>query len=163
MNRGIEHVDHLIEMDEALALHETGWKVQRVGWICFMLIIVLALLGLFGNGVLSRQKSETGGNMIEYERFGRYESSTTLHIVARTVDGKAVVRIPQHYLQHFELERIIPSPVAEGVHNGYCVYSFTADESMHILLYGMLKRRGSLEADVKVNNTALKVSQFIFP
>jgi hypothetical protein len=163
MYHDIERVEHTIEMDEALGFHQKGWTVQRIGWTCFVLVIILASLGMFGNGILSHRKTETGGNMVEYERYGRFENNTSLHFLANNENGQAVVYIPQQYLQDFELERITPEPDQQMVINGYYVYSFRADAPVHILLRGMPKKRGSIEAVVRINNTPFTLSQFIFP
>src|SRR5688500_2844401 len=95
MERGIEQVHHTIEMDESMGLHKTGWAVQRVGWIVLFVIVVLAALGLFGSGVLSQRTKEVSGNMIEYERYGRYENTTYMHFKALAENGKAILIIPQ--------------------------------------------------------------------
>jgi hypothetical protein len=163
MQHSIEQVEHSIEMDEALKLHQTGWTVQRIGWTCFMLIIILALLGMFGNGILSHRKTEMAGNMVEYERYGRFESSNTIHLLAGIENGRAVIHIPQQYLQDFELEQITPEPDQQIVLNGNYVYSFQADAPVHILLRGMPKKRGAIETVMRINNTTFTLSQFIFP
>lgn len=142
MHHGVERVEHTIEMDESLNLHITGWTVQRIGWTLFMLIVILALLGMFGNGILSHRKTETAGNMVEYERYGRFENSTSLHFLANSENGQAVVYIPQRYLEDFELEHITPEPDKQGVINGHYAYTFLADGPVHILLRGMPKKTG---------------------
>jgi hypothetical protein len=73
------------------------------------------------------------------------------------------VLIPQQYLQDFELDRITPKPDQQLVMNGYYVYSFRSDGPVHILLSGMPKKRGNIEAVVRINNTPFTLSQFIFP
>ena len=159
----IERVEHTIEMDESLNLHKTGWTVQRIGWTFFFLIVILAMLGVFGNGILSHRKTETAGNMLEYERYGRFESSTNLHFVAGSVNGQAVLYIPQLYLQDFELEHITPEPDRQMAVNGDYAYFFQADAPVHILMRGMPKKRGAMEAVVRINNTQFTLSQYIFP
>ena len=163
MHHGTERVEHTLEIDEALHLHQTGWSIQRIGWSCFILILVLAMLGIFGNGILSHRKTENAGNMVEYERYGRFGSTTSLHFLASSENGQAVVHIPQEYLQDFELERITPEPDHQSVQNGHYVYSFQADEPVHILLRGMPKKRGAIETVVRINNTPFTLSHFIFP
>jgi hypothetical protein len=163
MHHGIERVEHTIEIDEALNLHKTGWTIQRIGLTFFMLIVILALLGMFGNGILGYRKTEAAGNMVEYERYGRFQNSTSIHFLANNENGRAVVHIPQQYLQDFELQKITPEPDQQTVLNGHYVYSFQANKPVHILLRGMPKKRGAIEAVVRVNNTQFTLSQFIFP
>lgn len=163
MHHRIECVEHTIEMDESLKLHTAGWTIQRIGWAVFLVLVVLALLGLFGNGVLSYRKTETAGNTIEYERYGRFESSTVLHVVAGSDNGQAVVYIPQQYFKDFELEHITPEPDRQMVVDGHYSYTFQANMPVHILFRGLPKKRGAVETVVRVNNTSFTLSQFIFP
>jgi hypothetical protein len=163
MHQVVERVEHAFEMDESLNLHKTGWTVQRIGWTSFLLIFILSLLALLGNGILSHRKSETAGNMVEYERYGRFENSTNLHFVANSENGQAVLHIPQEYLQNFELEHITPQPDKQMAADGHYVYTFLAEAPVHILMRGVPKKRGNVEAVVRINNTRLTLSQYIFP
>lgn len=158
-----ERVEHTIELDESLDLHKTGWTAQRIGWTSFLLIVIVTVLGLFGNGILSHRKSEMAGNMLEYEKYGRFESSTSLHFVAGSVNGQAVLYIPQEYLQGFELEHITPKPDRQMMVNGHYTYVFEADAPVHVLVRGVPKKRGAIEAVVRVNSTRFNLSQYIFP
>ena len=155
MNHAIERVEHTIEMDESLNLHETAWTIQRIGWTCFLLIVILSGLGLFGTGILSHQKAETAGNMIEYDRYGRFENTTHLHLQANSENGQAIVYIPQQYLKKFELEQITPEPFNQSAADGYYAYTFLADGPVHIMLRGMPKKTGSIEATLRINNIPL--------
>jgi hypothetical protein len=158
-----EQIEHFIEIDESLKQPATGWTIQRIGWTCFVLVLICVLLGFFGNGILSHRKAETSGNMVEYERYGRFKSSTSMHFKAGNENGQAVLCIPQEYLKHFELERITPEPDQQKVVGGHHVYTFLADAPVHILLRGVPKKRGAISAKVKINRTEFSLSQFIFP
>jgi hypothetical protein len=163
MHHSVERVDHTIEMDESLNLHIRGWTIQRIGWAVFMMFVILALLGFFGNGVLSHRKTQTAGSTVEYERYGRYENTTHLHFIAANDGGQAVVYIPQQYLEDFQLEHITPEPDRQMMVEGHYAYTFLADAPVHILMRGMPKKSGAIEAVVRINNTPFRLSQYIFP
>lgn len=163
MEHSIEQVHHTIEMDESMGLHKTGWAIQRVGWIVLLLTVVLAALGLFGSGLLSQKKEESSGNVVEYERYGRFENSTYMHLKALAENGKAILIIPQQYLRHFELEAIVPEPDQQHAVEGHQVFTFLAEAPVHIMVRGIPKKTGPLETTVRINNIPFNLSQYIFP
>ena len=61
---------------------------QRIGWLLIAAVIVLALLGLFGDGPLSRAKATSSSEGIsielEYQRFARSRSPQELRV---TIDA----------------------------------------------------------------------------
>lgn len=163
MNHGVEPIGYGIALHEDMKLNNPGWTIQRIGWSLFFLVIVGGSLGLFGTGILSHQKVEMAGNMLEYERYGRFENSANLHLIASNENGQAVVYIPQHYLRQFELEQITPEPDKQHTVNGHYVYTFKANAPVHILLRGVPKKKGAIDATVRINNTSFPLSQYIFP
>jgi len=64
-----------LQINEDMEFQRRSWIVQRVGWLVFALVILLAALGLFGDGILSDAKAgqEEGALWLEYPRFKRFE------------------------------------------------------------------------------------------
>ena len=64
-----------LQIDEDMEFQRRSWIVQRIGWAIFALVILLAALGLFGDGILSDTKAgqEEGALWLEYPRFERFE------------------------------------------------------------------------------------------
>ncbi|MBD0294127.1 MAG: hypothetical protein ICV84_02845, partial [Flavisolibacter sp.] len=50
----VEEVKTDLEIDEDLDLHEKGWKLQRFGWFFIFALVILAALGVFGDGIASK-------------------------------------------------------------------------------------------------------------
>ncbi|HEV2128712.1 MAG TPA: hypothetical protein VGR22_08850, partial [Thermomicrobiales bacterium] len=73
-----------LEVDEDIEFQEREWKVQRVGWALMLVVIVLALVGLFGTGPLSavEREADDGTLVLEYQRFVRHGGRTTFSIAA---------------------------------------------------------------------------------
>src|SRR5688572_7914845 len=74
----VEVVNHELQLEEELPMHERSWVIQRVGWVLIILFVLAAAAGLFGDGILSKKKSTSGNATAEYERFARYESETKI-------------------------------------------------------------------------------------
>jgi hypothetical protein len=71
-----------LQIDEDPDAQRRHWIAERVGWTVITLVILAALLGLFGSGWLSEASVGTpeGALRLEYSRFGRFLAPTTLRL-----------------------------------------------------------------------------------
>jgi hypothetical protein len=100
--------------------------VERVGWCAFGLILVAALLGLLGPGLLSRAIAEQGELRVEYDRFIRHQAPTEIRVHARPQDdGKIHLRINREYLERMDLTSVQPPPAS--VQGGPSEHTFIVD------------------------------------
>src|SRR5688500_11374240 len=60
-----------IEVDQDLDHVRSLWRVQRVGWVIMLLLVIGGLLGLFGKGPLAEHQVQTNGLTLDYDRFAR--------------------------------------------------------------------------------------------
>lgn len=97
---------------------------QRIGWSVLALIVVGALAGLFGPGLLTTvtQTAPSGLVQFEYPRFTRYIADTYLHLRVRpdpAQPGKAQVWISSEYLSGVQVQQVQPTPSSwTGVDGG---------------------------------------------
>ena len=75
---GIKKTDGL-EITEDMSFQNLTWKIQRIGWVIMFILVLLALLGLFGDGLLADTTagSSEAGLSIEYPRYERAFSPFT--------------------------------------------------------------------------------------
>lgn len=108
------------------------WKVQRVSWWVMLVVLIAALAGLFGNGVLSRARAtDAGGSFaVQYERFQRFQLATPLRIRSERVppDGRVRLWLDRKYVQGHEVEWITPRPVHEILAPDRVIYEFTIND-----------------------------------
>lgn len=157
----IEVIKTGIPIEEDLDLHEKGWVVQRVGWVLMLAIMLFTGLGLFGEGVLSKRSPEIGTNKITYDRFGRYEKEMEIMVEAK--ENIKTISLPQDYLKHFHIVRIVPEPVNNQAVGSDVQYNFLGDQNKLISLYIKPEDFGSLSGVFKVNDQAIQLNQFIYP
>ena len=71
-----------LQIDQDPDAQRHHWIAERVGWTVITLVILAALLGLFGSGWLSEASVGTpeGALRLEYSRFGRFLAPTTLRL-----------------------------------------------------------------------------------
>jgi hypothetical protein len=104
-----------LEITEDIPAQEREWKVQRLAWTLMLILIVLALLGVFSTGPLSSAEhaSDDGTLAIEYQRFVRHDGRTTVVIEAsgsRAESGEVEVWVSNAYLHGVDLQGISPEP-----------------------------------------------------
>lgn len=163
MKRSIEHFKHSIEIDEAINLHKKGWIIQRIGWSFFALVVISAILGLFGNGPLSYKSQESNGNLLEYEKFGRFQSEMELKLTVRPQNGTGVVSVPKSYLEEFDIEKVFPEPREQKVVGENHVFTFTGDSPITVVVYLLPQQTGTINTTIHANNQPFQLSQYIYP
>jgi len=111
-----------LEIEEDLDFQRRMWRVQQIGWALLVLVVVAALLGLFGKGPLSRAVAGRAGVpfQVEYERFGRYKAPMrmTIHIGPGVAEqGQIRLWLAREYLEAIQIQQIVPEP-ADVVSDG---------------------------------------------
>jgi hypothetical protein len=73
-----------LEIQQDLNYQRREWRIQRLGWVVMRLVILAALLGLLGNGPLSKASvTATDGSLrLDYHRCWHYRNPMTLEIHA---------------------------------------------------------------------------------
>jgi hypothetical protein len=85
------------------------WALQRVAWVIFVLIPMLALSGLFAHGLLSEQTAGNAATLaVEYQRFQRVTDLT--RFVVRINDAPGDLRLAPPFQETYEIESIQPQP-----------------------------------------------------
>ncbi len=109
----MRHVGDL-DLDQDLAFEERQWKIQRVGWVVMALIVVAALLGVFGSGPLSAATvGDEASLALQYQRFVRHQGQGELVVrVApnETVEGRVEFWLTTEFLGEIDLQGISPEP-----------------------------------------------------
>lgn len=118
-----------LEINEDISFQEREWTAERVGWGAIFLVILLALLGLFGNGPFSwtSSSSDDGDLDVSFERFGRRGGGQALTVRAdasAASDGAWQIDISQDYLGAVRIDAITPQPDKVEVVPGGARYTF---------------------------------------
>jgi len=93
-----EKIPHTLELDEKIELQSIGWALQRISWVMIAVFIVLASLGLFGNGPLSYQERYKNGSGVEFEKYLRNGSVHEVIFAGDSIkDESLIIKIPQSY------------------------------------------------------------------
>ena len=147
------------------------WIIERIGWVLVALILIAALLGLFGTGLFSRTRAgdKNGPLWLEYNRFGRFQSPSTLRVHIGRGETKKIARIwfDRNYVKGIQIEQITPEPDSVEFVSDRLVYTFKLAkpiEPAEVTFHMKLEQFGSLSGKVGlVNGPTLSFTQFIYP
>jgi hypothetical protein len=161
-----------LEIDQDLTYQQREWKVQRTGWVVWVLLLLATSVGLLGHGPVSKTTagSEGGPLWVEYYRFVRHRAPTTvlLHLdPALAREGIIRLELDQSYLEQVAIEDIVPKPDQEQAKGDRIVYSFAVAESEEPLVVTFKLEPddpGSLSTAVAIEGgPAVNVRQFVYP
>jgi len=158
----VEVIEADLDIKEHLKMQESGWNFQRVGLYCILIFVLTAAVGLYGNGVSSKKTMTQGNTRIEFQQFFRQEAKMQLKISTDSHE-KAIISFPTHYLNHFEIDAIVPEPSDSYFENGEIRYAFNGDDAMMITFYLVPQKVGKIRGSLRVNEDSFKIYHLIFP
>lgn len=118
-------------VQESMQLQQRQWRIERVGWSVFALVVLLALAGAFFRGILSEATAETTDRSLTmtYQRFERYEAVAQLTIEAHVAgDQNLVLEITGNLFDKFTIDTIQPEPLKSASLEGGLRLEFSTDE-----------------------------------
>ena len=93
------------------AFDRRQWKVERVGWLAMVLVLVLALLGIFGGGGPLMNATERSGDFeVRYNRMIRVFGPTTIEAKIPVNGNEARLTVDPAFVRHMAVERVSPEP-----------------------------------------------------
>jgi hypothetical protein len=154
---------------EDMRLQRATWRFERYGWIGLCAVIVLAVLGLFGNGPLSSATATTsnGQLQVEYGRFERNGAATDmrLHVAAPSAQ-RPEIRIGNAFLDAFTIEAVTPQPAEQRSGPDGVEMAFEAEDSGPVHVYFSLRPEavGLVKSEIALAGGApARFTQFIYP
>ena len=123
-----------IAVGENLDFQRKWWRLERIIWIFFLLVLICDLLGLFGRGWLAKATRATpdGSMKLDYERIERADTPSimTFHFGPNAIhDGKIQLYVSESITRPLGAQRIAPQPLISAVGNGGNTYTFSATEA----------------------------------
>lgn len=159
-----------LEVTEDFEFEQRQWRIQRAGWAIMALILLGALLGLFGDGPLSHAQASSGALRVEYERFLHADAPATLRIsVHAPPPGPVRLGIDRRYLDAVPMKQIRPRPVQVIAAGDELLYEFAAPAGgdLHVSIDASPEAPGLPQATVRLVQRAgpapLHFRQLIYP
>lgn len=145
------------------------WRFERLGWYAMVLLVVLALLGLFSHGWLSTRDIHGGDGKVrvQYEMFHRNGSTNAMQISVMGVpDATVELELSAAILDGFTIETLQPQPLrARSAGQGLKLWLQT-DAQGQATLYLTLRGEGLGVFRSRITSPGampVDLDQFIFP
>ncbi|WP_087500754.1 hypothetical protein [Pseudomonas sp. SID14000] len=156
-------------VEEDMRMQQRVWRFERVGWYALVLIVLLALAGLFGNGPLSdaQVSSEDGRVQVDYQRLSRSGTTDNLRITVRGIAGEPVtLLLGGTLLREASIETLQPEPQASRSHGQSLLLQLGTSKEGIATLYLTLRSEyvGTLEGVVRAGpSSTVHFSTFLYP
>lgn len=153
-----------IEIDESPDLHRTAWRLQPFAWVLIYSFVLLGLLGVFGNGWLSRRDLVQEGATVAYEAALRQGAVSALEFHDLSGSTQTLVSIPLAYLSRFSISSIVPEPSQATTVGDRVNYIFPGSSNdKQITFYLQPEKTGRLCSVFMVNGDVFSITHQIFP
>lgn len=146
------------------------WFVQRWAVPVLVLLLVLALLGVFGYGVLAQGQSGEKGEplWLTYDSLAQMQAPTVVTAHIAQVNGEEVeIWIDDQFLDAAKIDRIQPEPAESTFDNGRIVYRFPAEKDVReaaIYFRYTPTKAGTIESRIGiVGGPERSFSVFVYP
>jgi hypothetical protein len=160
-----------LQLEDNEPFQRVEWRLQRVGWVLWGLLIVSALAGLLGPGPLSNAESPApdGSLTVAYDRFIHYHHPTLLNLIVRPSEPARdlQVKFSKQLLERLHIDRIEPEPEGRRLGVDGVVYTFPLTEStevVNIMFHVEFERFGLSNAQIEVvGNEPATFTQMVYP
>jgi len=159
----VEHVKTDLEIDEHLPMQERGWNVRKIGLFFIMAMVLIAAVGFYGDGPVSKRKVGNSISSVEYQRFYRFQARMELTAKVNGNDNRVSVTFPGKYLEHFQVESIIPEPEKNIMKGDKLQYLFNGSGDFTITFYFVPRSIGEIDGSIEINDNRFELNHFIFP
>lgn len=165
--RGNEADNRSGPVEEDMPLQLRVWRIERAGWYALLLLVMLALLGLFSKGPLS-DATVTGALcrlQVDYQRFARGGATSQLVLTLREAPPQSQIFISSELLEGYSIESIHPAPVASsnGEQGGLRLTVATELGAARLSLILRAKGVGRFDSWIGAGGERVELSQFIYP
>lgn len=155
-----------LDLGEDARFQRRFWRIQRIAWAAFALLIVAALLGLTGGGgPLSRSVVRTPDGLIDSPRISRWSAAEELRFELSGRDGARIDLSPD-FATHFQLEDLQPAPdrVVASARGQSLFFETTGEGEITVVLHVTPENPGVARFTASLNGGAPRaVSSLILP
>jgi hypothetical protein len=110
-----------LDVDEDLSFQTWEWRIERIGWFLLLLVILGALIGVFGSGPISKVHARTPDQAVslEYCRIVRQDRSEFLQVHFHSPSAERRIAIATNLMNSWNVQKITPEPasVVPGQHD----------------------------------------------
>jgi len=156
-----------LEIDQHLGIQAFSWRLQQIGQIAIVLVLLAALAGLLGRGPLARTRvGDPAAFAVEYGRFERRTQETTLIVrLGAQPSGLAQLWVDASYVAAQPFQQVFPEPERVELRDGRLVMTLRISGARpEIMITTRPEAFGSMRARMGlVNGPEVAFDQFVYP
>jgi hypothetical protein len=161
-----------VDLNQDMDYQRREWRAERIAWVFFTLVIVAALLGLLGQGPLSKARAgdPDAGLELIWERIDRNHAPTQMTLMlspAVIQNGTARVSFTREYIDRIEIDEVVPEPQSVETTPDGVTYAFEAEDASQPVAVEVdfqYARPGMARGEVSVEGgPTLPISSFVWP
>ncbi len=159
--------DLQIEADDRY--HRSFIRIQRAGWAAITLLLLAAVAGIIGPGLLGTSTVASPDNLLkaEYSMTSNSHRDTWIWITAESPgSGPITIWISREYVESFHIEEIVPEPERVYATGDRVFYEFLPAPGETMLKISLLAEPssiGPISGTVGAGGQLVKIKQFIWP
>jgi hypothetical protein len=160
-----------LQLDTDESFQRKEWRIQRLGWTAWALVLIGGMAGLLGNGYFSRKTSTApdGSVTVVYDRFLHYHHPTQLEVTLTAAAGEqegVQLKLNQNLLDRVQIERIEPEPAETRLAEDGVVYTFNRNSAAggKIVFFVDFEQYGTSRGHIQlIGREPAVVNQFVYP
>jgi hypothetical protein len=161
-----------LDVGQDLAFEKRWWKIERSGWAVMLLVLVAAILGFLGPGLLTKKTAgkRNGPLWLEYYAFARYQAPMKLavQVSPEAVTEKEVrLWLDRQYVEAIQIEHVDPEPESVAIAGERFVYTFKASDlrqNAKIMFHLEPNRFGKAHVRLGLlDGPEIAFTQFVYP
>ncbi len=125
-----------LQLHDDPGFYRKEWRAQHIGWVCIMIIVVAAALGLTGRGPLGQRMIQMESGRVQYDRILRSHSPGSVTLWVRTpdlADSVLGVWTTSSFQDACNLQNIQPSPSNVVSHGDTTYWQFPVTSSARLV------------------------------
>lgn len=159
-----------VPVQEDMKWQRIEWRLQKVGCVLLFLFVIAGACGFFSKGFISEQQISATDNRltVEYERFGRRESTMDMTLQLQQLRGERYqVMISADEMDLFQIQTLQPQPDESWSNKNQLILSWQRrphQTSATVWLSLQPKTVGRFPLQVTLDNQSrVAFSPFIYP
>lgn len=152
---------------EAVQAHTIFYRIQQIGIVMIALLLLAAILGLFGSSLFGETVAENNSLRITYHKFARSQATTPFHIMVKVNEAPIKIGLSQSIFHTTSVKSITPSPASEEIIGDTIIYTFSVKPNKTPPIITMILKPesfGTIHGKMSLqNNVALSIHQFVYP
>lgn len=166
MTHDDELCDRTYPVHEFMHVQQRHWRLERIGWMVFLMTVLLGALGVFSQGVLSRTTGQSADG-VDFQRFERTSAVSEMTVRLRGEPAQVLrLEITGDLMDKFAVQGIQPAPLSSESFEGGLGLTFRTDQAGEAAVYLALRAAGagsSRSQFAMTGSSPVAVDQFIYP